>query len=113
MDAQRVSDIRIIADATLSIVYGNDRWSKPFPMPVSSVNPLPGTLEEIATVTVNQRVSITDPEGITYKYRIDDRTHFSVCSTFNFEDKEQYAPFWNHPAGEHCFVFDTGEMNLP
>ncbi|OGJ62081.1 hypothetical protein A3C37_01545 [Candidatus Peribacteria bacterium RIFCSPHIGHO2_02_FULL_53_20] len=113
IDAQRLAEIRVIADATLSIVYGNDRWSKPMPSPLSSLQPLPESLEAIASETVSQRVPTTDPEGIPYEYRIDDRTHFSVCSTFHFDDQEQYAPFWNHPAGEHCYEFDTGEMNVP
>ncbi|MEK7562783.1 MAG: DUF5671 domain-containing protein [Patescibacteria group bacterium] len=113
IDGQRLSDIRVIADATLSIVYGNDRWSKPIPAPVSSLKPLPSSLEVIVRETVDQRVPSTDPEGIPYEYIVEDSTHFSVCTTFNYEDMEQYAPFWDHPAGSHCYTFDTAEMNLP
>lgn len=114
IDAQRISDIRTIADATLSIVYGKDRWSRPIPAPATlTLHPLPETLKRIVTETVSQRVPMTDPEDMPYQYRIDDRTHFSVCTAFHFDDQEQYAPFWDHPAGEYCYTFDTGEMNVP
>lgn len=113
LDTQRLTDIRTIADATLNIVYGKDRWSKPMPFPPSAMKPLPTNLDVIVSETVDQRVPSADPEGIPYEYFIEDRTHFSVCSTFIFEDREQFAPFWNHPAGSYCYKFDTAEMNLP
>lgn len=113
IDSRRMADVRIIADATLSIVYGENRWSRPVSLPSPVLEPLPGSLEEIAAETVNQRVPTTDPEGIPYEYRRGDFTHFAVCTTFHYEDMEQHAPFWNHPAGEYCYTFDTGEMNVP
>lgn len=113
IDEQRLNDIRTIADAALSIVYGKDRWSRPLPAPPSQLRPLPASLDDIVSHTVNVRVPSTDPEGLPYEYRRDDASHFSVCTTFHFVDEQQYAPFWDHPAGSHCYTFDTGEVNVP
>ncbi len=111
IDAQRVNDIRTIAEATLDLVYGPDRWSKP----VSSgpLKALPKSLDEIAAQSERQRVAVIDGEGNPYIYSVVDRTHFSVCTVFSFENREQYAPFWDHPSGKHCFTFDAAVMNLP
>ncbi|MBM3227463.1 hypothetical protein FJZ27_01195 [Candidatus Peribacteria bacterium] len=111
IDAQRVNDIRTIAEATLDVVHGTDRWSRP----VSSgpIKSLPKSLEDIAQGSERQRVPLSDGTGAPYVYSVVDRTHFSVCAVFSFENREQYAPFWDHPAGKHCYTFDAAVMNLP
>ena len=111
IDAQRVNDVRTIAEAVLDAVHGSDRWSKP----VSSgpIKPLPKTLEEVAALSVRQRVPLTDGTGEPYIYSVADRTHFSVCTVFAFENREQYAPFWDHSSGKHCYKFDAAQTNLP
>lgn len=112
IDANRVSDIRTIADATLDIVYGTDRWTYA-PDAGLKKNPLPKSLEEIATKSQRQRVSVVDGDGNPYVYSVKGSTHFSICTTFTFENREQFAPFWDHPAGEYCYAFDASETNLP
>jgi hypothetical protein len=111
MDTQRIQDIRTIAEATFDYVHQDARWTRPLPATIA--RSLPETLEQIAQASVRQRVQVTDPAGVPYLYRKDDRAHFRVCTTFAFENHEQYAPFWDHPAGEHCYVFDITKPDLP
>jgi hypothetical protein len=70
--------------------------------------PLPKTLEEVVKLAEYSRPQIRDPQtGNLYEYEVIDETHFRLCATFNLSRDKAYEVFWNHPAGQHCYVVDV------
>ena len=55
-----------------------------------------------------QKLSLADPEtGVPYGYTVTGETGYQLCAKFSLPRDERFELFWNHPAGEQCFVFDA------
>lgn len=108
-DDRRIEDLRAIQSEIFSIVYG-DELRRPNGQEPEPVNPLPQSLQDMLEKAVYTYPDITDPEtGEQYIYNIINEDRFELCAVFNHEVKEQYDIFWNHPAGPHCYEFNTAE----
>lgn len=106
-DEQRINDLRTIQSEILNIVWGSKRGML-VPSPTELENPLPATLEEVAEKALYQKPNIADPEtGTPYEYTRPSNHEFQLCATFSLPRDLQYDIFWNHPAGQKCFVFDA------
>ncbi len=108
MDDLRVNHLRTIQQEIYNVIYdGSDRYNdgKPF---TSLPNPIPSTLDEVLEKAEYQRPEIRDPEtGDLYGYLVvrEPVNEFELCATFDTVRDLDYDIFWNHPAGEHCYVF--------
>ena len=113
LDEQRVIDVRTIAQAAMEYVYQGDdyRWREQ----AEPQRALPETLQQLAQLSEHHRVPLEGPKGQPYTYRVLDENRFEVCAAFSFpaERTRWTAPFWDHPAGGHCYQFDTSVPNLP
>jgi hypothetical protein len=69
------------------------------------------TLERLDGRRLNQL--LVDPEtGHDYDYAHTTDT-FRLCAVFNRPSEEaETMQFWQHPAGQHCFDFDTSELSI-
>jgi outer membrane murein-binding lipoprotein Lpp len=80
---------------------------------------LPATLADLVQITGNQYLNVKDPEtGAAYTYQIISSSTYNLCATFETDSKTSpsNAPgsspvniFWNHPAGNYCFSFNTAQ----
>jgi hypothetical protein len=113
LDEQRVDDVRTIAVAAMDYVYEGDHYR--FRDKAEPQRELPETLEQLAQLSEHHRVPLEDPAGEAYVYRVTDDGRFEVCATFTFprEQLRWHAPFWDHPAGRHCYSFDITNPDLP
>jgi hypothetical protein len=113
LDEQRVDDVRTIALAAMDYVYDGDqyRWKEE----AEPQRDLPESLQQLAQQSERHRVPLEDPEGEVYVYRVMDEHRFEVCATFNFPNERVRwnAPFWDHPAGRHCYTFNITNPDLP
>ena len=55
-----------------------------------------------------------DPITLTpFDYQVIDQTTYELCAVFELaDDRTQQAwvdPFWQHPAGQHCFVIEVDQ----
>ena len=106
LDDRRVSDLREIHHAIqqMTTERKQDSWV--------TKRPLPTTLEEVAefrrTQQSGRELSLLDPQsGAAYEFRVTGEKTYELCGTFNAERKKTYELFWNHPAGKHCYSFNT------
>ncbi|MHC4128184.1 MAG: DUF5671 domain-containing protein [Planctomycetota bacterium] len=113
LDEQRVDDVRTIARAAMDFVYDGDHYRRK--EEAEPQRDLPQTLQQLAQQSERHRVPLEDPEGEAYVYRVMDENRFEVCATFNFprEQNRWKPPFWDHPAGPHCYSFDITTPDLP
>lgn len=107
-DEQRVSDLRAIQIEIYDDVYGQSYGA---PIPATQIKvlpkPLPKDLETIAAGAQYQKLRIADPETLApYVYK-PSGNKFELCASFALTRDLGYDIFWNHPAGEHCFIFDA------
>ncbi len=111
MDAQRITDLRAIQSQVYESLYGSNRYlTQPVKIPQLSKS-LPKTLEDIAASATYQKLRITDPEtGVSYGYSVNGNS-FELCAIFALTLDQEYDIFWNHPSGQHCFVFDALDPN--
>lgn len=108
-DELRIDNLREITSTIYSIVYDDRSPRDPTATPRPSV-PLPRTLEEVQEQALYTRPVIEDPAtGERYTYSITSQYTFELCADFAFSRDERYDLTWNHPAGYHCFTFDTRE----
>lgn len=106
MDLSRVTDLQMIQNRIYDDLYGNARYSLPARV-TSLPSPLPRDLMTVASHAVDQKIRITDPAtGAPYVYRVRG-TSFELCATFDLASEKSYSVFWDHPAGEKCFLFDA------
>jgi hypothetical protein len=108
-----VDDVRTIARAAMDFVYDGDHYRRK--EEAEPQRDLPQTLQQLAQQSERHRVPLEDPEGEAYVYRVMDENRFEVCATFNFprEQNRWKPPFWDHPAGPHCYTFDITTPDLP
>lgn len=106
LDDRRVADLREIHQAIqqMTTERKQDAWV--------TVRPLPTTLEDVAafrrTKQSGRELSLLDPQsGAAYEFRVTGEKSYDLCGTFTFERKKTYELFWNHPAGKHCYSFNT------
>jgi hypothetical protein len=101
IDQRRIDDLREIAMTIRSIVKDDKQ-------------PIPKTLEEIASRSRGNMVDIRDPEtGEPYRFEITGENTFNLCATFSAPRKSRNEVFWNHTAGEQCFLFDLALKEYP
>jgi hypothetical protein len=94
LDARRQSDLQQLA------VELNVYWRAQGALP-----------EDIQRVVDGRRMSRlpTDPvSGLPYPYQRLSAEAYRLCASFE-RASEPWEPqdFWNHPAGEHCYEFET------
>lgn len=109
-DERKLEHLRTIYNTVNNIVYESRAWepSKEFGVPKA----LPKTLDDIAAGATYQKVTTVDPQtGETYVYRTTGKTAYELCATFNLARDQSYDVGWNHPAGLHCYQFDTLKPN--
>lgn len=106
LDDRRVADLREIHQAIqqMTTERKQDAWV--------TVHPLPTTLEDVAafrrTKQSGRELSLLDPQsGAAYEFRVTGEKSYELCGTFTAERKKTYELFWNHPAGKHCYSFNT------
>jgi len=106
IDEQRLNDLRGIRRA-LERLCVNRSGDRPRLMA-----DLPETLAELDLRArrgdaVPWALALTDPvTAIPYEYRLVGGTVFEVCARFDLPRNRRWEPFWNHPAGQHCFRLD-------
>jgi hypothetical protein len=76
---------------------------------------LPASLAELGS---NAALRLADPlTGATYEYRREQGTNYSICATFALrslaDPGQQPEPFWEHPAGHHCYSLDSSVQPPP
>ncbi len=106
LDDRRVADLREIHQAIqqMTTERKQDAWV--------TVRPLPTSLEDVAafrrTKQSGRELSLLDPQsGAAYEFRVTGEKSYELCGTFTAERKKTYELFWNHPAGKHCYSFNT------
>lgn len=105
-DAQRAADVKLISEEIFNISVGAN-WRNPG-APLAIKQPLPKSLNELAATARMRRPRIADPAtGTPYEYQPLSESRFQICATFNLPRDEVADVVWNHPAGRHCFEFDT------
>ena len=101
LDAQRLGDLRTVVREVQSLCHDPDIKDK-------LKRPLPGSLDELATLARSERINLTDPEtGQRYVYTVKDDTTYELCATFSLVRDSDVDVFWNHAAGRHCFTVDA------
>lgn len=106
-DETRLRDLKHVHNEVYSIVYDDSAPKDPNVTPLP-VKPLPESLEDVLSQAQYRHPNIIDPEtGYQYEYRVLDKYTFELCTEFSFQRFEAYDIAWNHPAGRHCFQFDT------
>lgn len=106
-DDHRVEDLRAIKTEVFNIVYAGK------PITMNPVKPLPKSVEEVAVNATYQKLNLLDPEsGAPYTYIVQDSTHYTLCATFTYLRNQTFDIFWNHEAGNHCFVIDITNPQL-
>ena len=95
LDRRRVEDLRTLANLVTP----------------ETGRPLRDSLD-VNRYTPLAKTALVDPATAEpYGYRVIDSTHFELCATFDTEvraeDMQPYEREWAHPAGRHCFRFDT------
>ncbi len=105
-DERRVSDLQVIHNTILEIVYEGRQWEPP--ADGSLRRPLPATLDAVAEQATYQRVNLLDPQtGEPYGYEVTGETTYELCATFASTRDNPYEVFWNHGPGRTCFRFDA------
>lgn len=106
IDEQRLSDLRGIRRA-LEILCVDRSGDRP-----RLVADLPKTLAELDLRArqgdaVPWALSLQDPATkAPYEYRPLEDSQFELCAQFDLSRQRKWEPFWNHPAGKHCFQLD-------
>jgi hypothetical protein len=97
-DARRVDDLRAIA-LRLHFQAGTG---------------LPASLAELGS---NSNFRLTDRlTSAAYEYHPGPGTNYAICATFSLPspaDETQQQPFWEHPAGRHCYSLDSSKEPAP
>jgi hypothetical protein len=109
-DEQRISDLSDIHEAILRHVreVGPARGADAAGAERRLKRPLPESLEMVVEVAIDLRPNTTDPEtGRPYEYTVTGESTYELCAEFVTERDRRDRPFWNHPAGRHCFSFDA------
>lgn len=104
-DRNRIDSLRQIAN-TLHARYQNQNRSNSFTMPDS--------LQQLVEEKQLRSDQILDKVTRTpYTYTVIEETKYSLCAEFQAEsnnpDWDRDSPFWQHPAGKHCFELDASQ----
>ena len=108
MDERRLADLKLIRETIQEMTTRRDyNFSTWVP-----TRPLPTSLDEVAeyrkTRQYGRALTVVDPtSGAQYSYRVTGDTKYELCAEFDLERDLRRELFWNHPAGKHCFAFDT------
>jgi hypothetical protein len=98
LDERRVDDLKQIA------ITVERFWEEQGELPA-----------DLPTLVDGRRLNqlLVDPEtGHDYDYAHTTDT-FRLCAVFNRPSEEaETMQFWQHPAGQHCFDFDTSELSI-
>ena len=70
---------------------------------------LPRALEDLRMVVAP---NVADPEtGLPYEYRTTENDAYELCADFTDSNEKEsppdFAPFWEHGGGRHCFRFEA------
>jgi hypothetical protein len=104
-DERKLGNLETISREIMNIVY---EGRSPDAEGVGPIRPVPPTLQDVREQALSRRVGIADPQtGEPYGYRVTGDYTYELCAIFNFQRDQPYDVAWNHPAGRHCFEFDT------
>lgn len=74
---------------------------------------LPDTLQQLVDGRRLSKLPVDPDSGLAYQYTAGDKK-FSLCAEFKRPTRETTTiEFWQHPAGAHCFEFDTTVIMPP
>ena len=98
LDERRVRDLNQLANAIQ--IYWQEQ------------DQLPATLRDVVDGRRLDRLPADPDDRRDYEYSPGEKT-FRLCAEFDRSSPESdVVEFWNHPAGRHCFEFDT-TVNIP
>lgn len=99
LDERRVRDLNQIANAAQR--YWQEQGE------------LPATLQQLVDGRRLNKLPVDPGSGQAYQYTAGDK-QFSVCAEFSRPTEAMTTiEFWQHPAGAHCFEFDTTVIMPP
>ena len=99
MDERRVRDLNQLANATQR--YWQEQGE------------LPATLQQLVDGRRLNKLPVDPDSGQAYEYTAGDK-EFSLCAGFSRPSEATTTiEFWQHPAGEHCYEFDTTVIMPP
>ena len=97
LDRTRVENLRTLSNE-IRVRYGSSRK-------------LPATLDEAA----GHRAPRDPLTHQAYEYSATGGTGYQLCATFARDNRDEMTnfpgPFWNHPAGHHCYALDAEQVN--
>jgi hypothetical protein len=101
VDEQRLQDLQTIANEIQSLVVTIDGKRE-------LKEPLPRTLDDAVRMARGTKLHPRDPEtGEVYRYTVKSETTFELCARFTTRRESDHRVFWNHPAGDHCFMINV------
>lgn len=99
LDERRVRDLNQIANAAQRY------WQKQ--------GELPATLQQLIDGRRLNKLPVDPDSGQAYEYTAGDK-QFRLCAEFNRPTEATTTiEFWQHPAGTHCYEFDTTVIMPP
>ncbi len=99
MDERRVRDLNQLANATQR--YWQEQGE------------LPATLQQLVDGRRLNKLPVDPDSGQAYEYTAGDK-EFSLCAGFSRPSEATTTiEFWQHPAGDHCYEFDTTVIMPP
>jgi hypothetical protein len=101
LDERRLDDLRSIARELQTLVANPDKKA-------GLKQPLPKTLDEAEKKVRTHRLNLRDPDtNQPYRYIVKNETTYELCATFTGRRESDASVFWNHPAGEACFMINV------
>lgn len=99
MDERRIRDLNQLANAVQRYWQEQGR--------------MPADLEQLVDGRRLNKLPVDPDSGEAYEYVAGDK-NFSLCAQFDRATPDSGTiEFWQHPAGEHCFAFDTTVIMPP
>ncbi|UCG73836.1 MAG: hypothetical protein JSV45_05550 [Chromatiales bacterium] len=99
LDERRVRDLNQLANATQR--YWQEQGE------------LPATLQQLVDGRRLNKLPVDPDSGQAYEYTAGDKK-FTLCAEFSRATEDATTiEFWQHPAGQHCFDFDTTVIMPP
>jgi hypothetical protein len=99
MDERRIRDLNQLANAVQR--YWQEQGA------------LPATLQELLDGRRLLAMPLDPDRNLVYEY-LPDATVFRLCAEFDRPSRTtRTQEFWTHPAGRHCFEFDTAVIMPP
>ena len=104
LDDRRIDDLRAIESEIETLCV------EPTERGPTLKRPLPADLEEVGRLARRERPGVRDPRsGEPYGYEPGEAGRYRLCATFEHERRSRFDPFWDHPAGRHCFEINALE----